>query len=154
MTSSSPSAPAQIQEGPGESHERTAPRGAHSSAQPGQGSPGKQLGQPGWAESTGGALCAHSEAVPGAARGVLPDNGHGHDAGTLGAWWLCLKLEKLCSPPCLGFPGDMEAFGKDRWEGTEPTTPTPQLLENRVRPPQGTMAPLLFSQCQEQLSLN
>lgn len=59
-----PAARAQLQEHPGESHERASPRGAWAS-------PGKWLGRPGWAERAGGALCARAEAVPGAA-GLRP----------------------------------------------------------------------------------
>lgn len=92
MASSPPSAPAQRGESPGESPERAGPRGAHSTAPPGLAGPGKQCEGPSWAGSTGGALCAGSQAAPGAAGCILQDNGHGPCEGTLGVWGLCLKL--------------------------------------------------------------
>lgn len=139
MASSFPSAPAQTRKAR-QSPERAAPGGAHSAAQARPGQPWEAALGLGWAESTGGALCAHMEASLGLLAASSPTMARpralGRDSRSLVA--LFEALRKLCNSLYLGCPGGTEAFGKSWQEGTElppPPKPTPQPLESRVSTP-------------------
>lgn len=133
MASSFPSAPAQTQKAQ-QSPERAAPRGAHSAAQARPGQPWEAALGLGWAESTGGALCAHTEASLGLLAASSPTMAKPRalwrDSRSLVA--LFEALRKLCNSLYLGCPGGTEDFGK-KLAGGNRTTPHPQAYPSAVR---------------------
>lgn len=132
MASSFPSAPAQTQKAQ-QSPERAAPRGAHSAAQARPGQPWEAALGLGWAESTGGALCAHTEASLGLLAASSPTMARpralGRDSRSLVA--LFEALRKLCNSLYLGCPGGTEDFGEKAGRREQNYPPPPSLPLSR-----------------------